>query len=132
MSHALTKLVLETTMGTEAEDETIDKVEVKNMYASGTWNISGNAWTGLGEANATLEMTDNELLVIPMASCTSFPIIITTSTDRVFKADISLEEVENKLVANTAYTIKLQVGQSKATTAIDNEAPGWNNDSEGT
>ena len=134
MSHALAKLVLEATMGLEAKDETIAKVEVQNMYASGTWTIADNSWSGLSASpDATLEMTKNEVLVIPMESCSHFPIIITTGTGRVFKTAVSLEKVGNKLVAGAAYTIKLQVGQDKVTiekTTIGNDIPGWDNDSE--
>ena len=134
MSHALAKLVLEATMGLEAKDETIAKVEVQNMFASGTWTIVDNSWSGLSASpDATLEMTKNEVLVIPMESCSHFPIIITTGTGRVFKTAVSLEKVGNKLVAGAAYTIKLQVGQDKVTierTTIGNDIPGWDNDSE--
>ena len=135
MSHALAKLVLEATMGLEAKDETIAKVEVQNMYASGTWTIADNSWSGLSASpDATLEMTKNEVLVIPMESCSHFPIIITTGTGRVFKTAVSLEKVGNKLVAGAAYTIKLQVGQNKVTltpTTTDTDFPGgWDNDSE--
>ena len=134
MSHALAKLVLEATMGLEAKVETIAKVEVQNMYASGTWTIADNSWSGLSASpDATLEMTKNEVLVIPMESCSHFPIIITTGTGRVFKTAVSLEKVGNKLVAGAAYTIKLQVGQDKVTiekTTIGNDIPGWDNDSE--
>jgi hypothetical protein len=133
MSHALAKLVLEATMGLEAKDETIAKVEVQNMYASGTWTIADNSWSGLSASpDATLEMTKNEVLVIPMESCSHFPIIITTGTGRVFKTAVSLEKVGNKLVAGAAYTIKLQVGQDKVTltpTTTDTDFPGgWNNE----
>lgn len=115
MTHALTKLVLEATTGTEiAADEAITKVEVQNMYASGTWTIADNSWSGLSATpDATIEITDNEVLVIPVASCTSFPIVFTTSKDRVFKANISLAEVGNKLEAGTQYNITLKVGQDK-------------------
>ena len=133
MSHALAKLVLEATMGLEAKDETIAKVEVQNMYASGTWTIADNSWSGLSASpDATLEMTKNEVLVIPMESCSHFPIIITTGTGRVFKTAVSLEKVGNKLVAGAAYTIKLQVGQNKVTltpTTTDTDFPGgWDNE----
>ena len=135
MSHALAKLVLEATMGLEAKDETIAKVEVQNMYASGTWTIVDNSWSGLSPSpDATLEMTKNEVLVIPMESCSHFPIIITTGTGRVFKTAVSLEKVGNKLVAGAAYTIKLQVGQNKVTltpTTTDTDFPGgWDNETD--
>lgn len=115
MIHALTKLVLEATMGTEiAAEETITKVEVQNMYASGTLTIADNSWSELSETpDATLEMTNNEVLVIPMASCDSFPIVITTSAGRVFKTTISLANVGGKLVACNQYKITLKVGQDK-------------------
>ena len=135
MSHALAKLVLEATMGLEAKDETIAKVEVQNMYASGTWTIADNSWSGLSASpDATLEMTKNEVLVIPMESCSHFPIIITTGTGRVFKTAVSLEKVGNKLVAGAAYTIKLQVGQDKVIltpTTTDTDFPGgWDNETD--
>ena len=133
MSHALAKLVLEATMGLEAKDETIAKVEVQNIYASGTWTIADNSWSGLSASpDATLEMTKNEVLVIPMESCSHFPIIITTGTGRVFKTAVSLEKVGNKLDAGAAYTIKLQIGQDKVIltpTITDTDFPGgWNNE----
>ena len=111
MSHALTKLVLVPTLGTELIGESIAKVEVQNMYVSGTLNIKENSWSNQGEATATLTMTNNEVLVIPMPSCQSFPMVITMSSGRVFKATISLDNVESKLAGGTQYTITLQVGQ---------------------
>ena len=135
MSHALTKLVLEATKGLEAKDETIAKVDVQDMYASGIWTIADNSWSGLSASpDATLEMTKNEVLVIPMESCSHFPVVITTGTGRVFKTDVSLEKVGNKLVAGAAYTIKLQVGQDKVTltpTTTDPDFPGgWDNETD--
>ena len=115
MSHALTKLVLVPTLGTEVADDEIAKVEVQNMYVSGTLNIKENSWSDQGEATATLSMNkvngNYEVLVIPMPSCQSFPMVITMSSGRVFKATISLDNVESKLAGGTQYTITLQVGQ---------------------
>ena len=115
MSHSLAKLVLNPTLGTEVTGESIAKVEVKNMYVSGTLNIKENSWSNQGEATATLSMNkvngNYEVLVIPMPSCQSFPMVITMSSGRVFKATISLDNVESKLAGGTQYTITLQVGQ---------------------
>ena len=135
MSHALTKLVLEATKGLEAKDETIAKVDVQDMYASGIWTIADNSWSGLSASpDATLEMTKNEVLVIPMESCSHFPVVITTGTGRVFKTDVSLEKVGNKLDAGAAYTIKLQIGQDKVIltpTITDTDFPGgWDNETD--
>ena len=111
MSHALTKLVLVPTLGTEVADDEIAKVKVQNMYASGTLNIEENSWSNQGEATATLTMANNEVLVIPMEECESFPIVVTMNSGRVFKATISLDNVESELAAGTQYTITLRVGQ---------------------
>ena len=129
MSHALAKLVLEATTGTEiATGETIATVEVQNMYESGTWNVSTNQWSNLADIpSATLEMKNNEVLVIPNSNCSYFPIVITTNLGRVFKTDISLFTVGNKLDAGTQYTIKLQVGQDKVELGSISAAP-WEND----
>ena len=113
MSHALAKLVLNPTLGTELEGETITEVKVVNMYASGTLNVSDNSWSNLGEAESSLVMRNNEILVIPMASCESFPIVITTSDGKMFQTDISLASVDNKLEAGTQYTVNLKVGPDK-------------------
>jgi len=115
MTHALTKLVLKPTFGTELTSQTITSVKVEGMYASGTLNVSDNSWSYLPEANTTLEMKNNELLVIPMASCTSLPITITMEDARVFKTTINLATVENMLEAGVQYNIKLQIGQDKVT-----------------
>ena len=115
MTHALTKLVLVPTLGTELTSQTITSVEVGGMYASGTLNVSDNTWGDLPEANTTLAMANNELLVIPMAQCTSLPITITMEDARVFKTTISLATVGNKLEAGTQYNIALQIGQDKVT-----------------
>ena len=115
MTHALTKLVLVPTLGTELTSQTITSVEVGGMYASGTLNVSDNSWSDLLEANTTLAMANNELLVIPMASCTSLPITITMEDARVFKTTINLATVGNKLEAGTQYNIALQIGQDKVT-----------------
>ena len=123
MTHALTKLVLKPTFGTELTSQTITSVKVEGMYASGTLKISDNTWGDLPEANTTLAMANNELLVIPMASCTSFSIVITMEDARVFKATIdcpviSPEDAEEKvygLAPGTQYNIKLQIGQDKVT-----------------
>ena len=128
MSHALTKLVLNPTLGTEVTGESIAKVEVKNMYVSGTLNIKENSWSDQGEATATLSMNkvngNYEVLVIPMPSCQSFPMVITMSSGRVFSANISLANVGNKLEGGTQYTITLQVGQDTVTIG-DISAASW-------
>lgn len=113
MTHALSKLVLMPTFGTEVTNQTITSVEVGDMYASGTLKISDNTWT-LGDNPATtkLTMTNNELLVIPMVG-TSFPIVITMEDGRIFTTDISLAQVSNQLAPGTQYNISLQVGQNK-------------------
>lgn len=115
MTHALSKLVLKPTFGTEVTNQTITSVEVGGMYASGTLKISDNTWT-LSDNPATtkLTMTNNELLVIPMVG-TSFPIVITMEDGRKFTTDISLAQVSNQLAPGTQYNISLQVGQDKVT-----------------
>ena len=107
MTHALTKLVLKPTFGTELTSQTITSVKVEGMYASGTLNVSDNTWSDLPEANTILAMANNELLVIPMESCTSLPITITMDDARVFKTTINLATVGNKLEAGTQYNIAL-------------------------
>ena len=84
------------------------------MYASGTLNIKEDTWTYPGQATATLAMTNHEVLVIPMEVCESFPIVITMNDGRVFKATISLADVDNELRSNSQYNIRLQIGQDKA------------------
>ena len=115
MTHALTKLVLKPTFGTELTSQTITSVKVEGMYASGTLNVFDNTWSNLPEANTILAMANNELLVIPMESCTSLPITITMEDARVFKTTINLATVDNKLEAGTQYNIALQIGQDKVT-----------------
>ena len=116
MTHALTKLVINPlTFGSEVDNTSIAKIEVGGMYASGDLNIADNSWSNLSSANATLEMKNNELLVIPMASCTSFDVVITMSDDRTFTTTVSLAGSDNKLAAGTQYNISLQVGQDKVT-----------------
>ena len=115
MTHALAKLVLKPTFGTELTSQTITSVEVEGMYALGTLNVSDNSWSDLPEANTTLAMANNELLVIPMESCTSLPITITMEDSRKFKTTISLTTVDNKLEAGRQYNIGLQIGQDKVT-----------------
>ena len=110
MQHALTKLVLVPTLGTEVTGDNIATVEVQNMYTQGTLNVEENWWSNQGEATATLTMTNNEVLVVPMEECESFPIVITMESGRVFSANISLANVDNKLEGGTQYTIKLQIG----------------------
>ena len=115
MTHALTKLVLKPTFGTELTSQTITSVKVEGMYASGTLNVSDNTWSDLPEANTILAMANNELLVIPMESCTSLPITITMEDARVFKTTINLATVENMLEAGVQYNLHIQVGQDKVT-----------------
>ena len=115
MRHAFAKLSLMPTFGTEVGGLEIVSIEVKNMYASGTLNIKEDTWTYQGEATATLAMTNNEVLVIPMEVCESFPIVITMNDGRVFKATISLADVDNELKSNSQYKISLQIGQDKVT-----------------
>ena len=114
MTHALTKLVINpSTFGSEVDNTSIAKIEVGGMYASGDLNIADNSWSNLSSPNATLEMKNNELLVIPMASCTSFDVVITMEDNRVFTTTVTCPN--GKLEAGTQYNIKLQVGQDKVT-----------------
>ena len=137
MTHALTKLVLKPTFGTELTSQTITSVKVEGMYASGTLNVSDNSWSDLPEANTILAMANNELLVIPMESCTSLPITITMEDARVFKTTINLATVGNKLEAGVQYNIALQIGKDKVTieqiSTSDFDSPfgdGWNNEND--
>ena len=109
MSHALAKLVLNPTLGTEVTGDNIATVEVQNMYTQGTLNVEVNNWTNCTGTTA-FTMTNNEVLVVPMEECQSFPIVITMESGRVFSANISLANVDNKLEGGTQYTIKLQIG----------------------
>ena len=114
MTHALTKLVINpSTFGSEVDNTSIAKIEVGGMYASGDLKISDNSWSNLSSANATLEMKNNELLVIPMASCTSFDVVITMEDNRVFTTTVTCPN--GRLEAGTQYNISLQVGQDKVT-----------------
>ena len=132
MTHALTKLVLQPTFGNEVTNRNIAKVEVGGMYASGTLNISDNTWSELSETNSKLEMDNEEVLVIPMSGCTSFPIVITMEDDRVFKTNINCPVISSEdaevtvygLAAGTQYTISLQIGQDKVTLG-DISAESW-------
>lgn len=139
MTHALAKLVLKPTFGNEVEESqrNIAKVEVGDMYASGTLNISDNKWSNLPEANTTLEMKNNEVLIIPMSNCTSFPIIITMADGRKFKTTINLATVDNMLGAGAQYNLHIQVGQDKVTieqiSTSDFDSPfgyGWDNEND--
>ena len=129
MSHALTKLVLVPTLGTELTGESIAKVEVQNMYVSGTLNVKVNNWTNCTGTTA-FTMTNNEVLVVPMEECQSFPMVITMSSGRVFSANISLANVDNKLEGGTQYTIKLQIGHDTVTIG-DISAASWGTPVEG-
>ena len=123
MSHALAKLVLNPTLGTEVTGDNIATVEVQNMYTQGTLNVKLNNWTNCTGTTA-FTMTNNEVLVVPMEGCESFPIVITMESGRVFSANISLANVDNKLEGGTQYTIKLQIGQDKVTLG-DITAASW-------
>ena len=114
MTHALSKLVLNPTFGTELTNQTIANIEIGGMYASGDLNIADNTWSNLSEANATLTMRNNEALVIPI-DCESFTVTITMADGRVFTTTVDLASVDNKLEAGTQYNIGLQVGQDKVT-----------------
>ena len=123
MSHALVKLVLNPTLGTEVTGDNIATVEVQNMYTQGTLNVEENNWTNCTGTTA-FTMTNNEVLVVPMEECQSFPIVITMSSGRVFSANISLANVDNKLEGGTQYTIKLQIGHDTVTIG-DISAASW-------
>ena len=129
MSHALAKLVLNPTLGTEVTGDNIATVEVQNMYTQGTLNVEENNWTNCTGTTA-LTMTNNEVLVVPMEECQSFPIVITMSSGRVFSANISLANVDNKLEGGTQYTIKLQIGHDTVTFG-DISAASWGTPVEG-
>ena len=123
MSHALAKLVLNPTLGTEVTGDNIATVEVQNMYTQGTLNVEENNWTNCTGTTA-FTMTNNEVLVVPMEECESFPIVITMESGRVFSANISLANVDNKLEGGTQYTISLQIGKDKVTLG-DISAASW-------
>lgn len=123
MSHALAKLVLNPTLGTEVTGDNIATVEVQNMYTQGTLNVEVNNWSNCTGTTA-FTMTNNEVLVVPMEGCESFPIVITMESGRVFSANISLANVDNKLEGGTQYTIKLQIGHDTVTIG-DISAASW-------
>ena len=123
MSHALAKLVLNPTLGTEVTGDNIATVEVQNMYTQGTLNVEVNNWTNCTGTTA-FTMTNNEVLVVPMEECQSFPIVITMESGRVFSANISLANVDNKLEGGIQYTINLQIGHDTVTIG-DISAASW-------
>lgn len=123
MSHALAKLVLNPTLGTEVTGDNIATVKVQNMYTQGTLNVEENNWTNCTGTTA-FTMTNNEVLVVPMEGCESFPIVITMESGRAFSANISLANVDNKLEGGTQYTIKLQIGHDTVTIG-DISAASW-------
>ena len=129
MSHALAKLVLNPTLGTEVTGDNIATVEVQNMYTQGTLNVEVNNWTNCTGTTA-FTLTNNEVLVVPMEGCESFPIVITMESGRVFKATISLANVDNKLEGGIQYTIKLQIGHDTVT-IDDISAASWGTPVEG-
>lgn len=114
MSHALAKLVLNPTLGTEVTGDNIATVKVQNMYTQGTLNVKVNNWTNCTGTTA-FTMTNNEVLVVPMEGCESFPIVITMESGRAFSANISLANIDNKLEGGTQYTINLQIGHDTVT-----------------
>ena len=127
MSHALAKLVLNPTLGTEVTGDNIATVEVQNMYTQGTLNVEVNNWTNCtGTTAFTMNKVNGnyEVLVVPMEECQSFPIVITMESGRVFSANISLANVDNTLEGGTQYTITLQIGQDKVTLG-DISAASW-------
>ena len=133
MSHALAKLVLNPTLGTEVTGDNIATVEVQNMYTQGTLNVEINNWTNCtGTTAFTMNKVNGnyEVLVVPMEGCESFPIVITMSSGRVFSANISLANVDNKLEGGTQYTITLQVGHDTVTIG-DISAASWGTPVEG-
>ena len=129
MSHALAKLVLNPTLGTEVTGDNIATVEVQNMYTQGTLNVEENNWTNCTGTTA-FTMTNNEVLVVPMEGCESFPIVITMERGRVFSANISLANVDNKLEGGIQYTINLQIGHDTVTIG-DISAASWGTPVEG-
>ena len=129
MSHALARLVLNPTLGTEVTGDNIAIVEVQNMYTQGTLNVEENNWTNCTGTTA-FTMTNNEVLVVPMEECQSFPIVITMESGRVFSANISLANVDNKLEGGTQYTINLQIGHDTVTIG-DISAASWGTPVEG-
>ncbi len=110
MTHALSKIVLDFTFGTETRSATVHQVEIQDMYASGNLDIASNTWSNLS-ATTTLKTENNELLVIPKENCNSFNIVITMTDNRKFTTTIDLTGVGSKLAAGTQYNITLQVGQ---------------------
>ena len=129
MSHALAMLVLNPTLGTEVTGDNIATVEVQNMYTQGTLNVEENNWTNCTGTTA-FTMTNNEILVVPMEECQSFPIVITMESGRAFSVNISLVNVDNKLEGGTQYTIKLQIGHDTVTIG-DISAASWGTPVEG-
>ena len=129
MSHALAKLVLNPTLGTEVTGDNIATVEVQNMYTQGTLNVEVNNWTNCTGTTA-FTMTNNEVLVVPMEGCESFPIVITMESGRTFSANISLANLGNKLEGGTQYTITLQIGHDTVTIG-DISAASWGTPVEG-
>lgn len=129
MSHALAKLVLNPTLGTEVTGDNIATVEVQNMYTQGTLNVEENNWTNCTGTTA-FTMTNDEILVVPMEECQSFPIVITMESGRAFSANISLANVDNMLEGGTQYTIKLQIGHDTVTIG-DISAASWGTPVEG-
>ena len=132
MEHLLTKLVLEAEWGTDLNDDPVAKVEVQEMHKKSDWWAEDDTWEHYSRRETTISMKKNsdtsyEAIVLPICGCnendkcTSFPLVITTSKGRVFKADVTCPAIgrdeEDNLIYGLAqgfqYTIKMRVGKDK-------------------
>ena len=131
MEHLLTKLVLEAEWGTDLNDDPIAKIEVHEMYEKSYWWAEDDTWEHDPWRETAISMKKNsdtsyEAIVLPICGCneydkcTSFPLVITTSKGRVFKADVTCPEIRDEednpihgLAQGYQYTIKMRVGKDK-------------------
>lgn len=118
MKHACTKLIVDPRFGSEVNGDTIAKIEVQNMHRKASMELDGlslaypDGATGNTFTYTLYKNTDGnyEALVIPFA-CTSFPVVITMTSGRVFTTTVST--VNGELAMGTCYTISLQIGQDE-------------------
>ena len=107
MRHLLSKIVVKLTFSDEtlSLNATVSNIQIKNMYSDAKFNISDGTFNSLSTSNATIDLINNEALLIPIETS---EITLVVTFDSGITKEITVN-TPNGLQQGMYYEISIEV-----------------------
>lgn len=107
MRHLLSKIVVQLTFSDEtlSLNATVSNIQIKNMYFDAKFNISDGTFNSLSTSNATIDLINNEALLIPIETS---EITLVVTFDSGITKEITVN-TPNGLQQGMSYEISIEV-----------------------